>query len=145
MNKKVRLCSACLLGVNCKWNGKNNRNEKVIELAKKEILIPVCPEQLGGLATPRYPSEQRGKKVFMKVDERGVMEATTHFKKGAEEVLKIAELLGIKEAIFKQRSPSCGSGQIYDGYFSGTVVKGDGITTALLKKHGIKVISEEDL
>lgn len=63
MNKKVRLVSACLLGVNCKWNGKNNRNKKVIELlAKGEILIPVCPEQLGGLATSRYPSEQREKK-----------------------------------------------------------------------------------
>lgn len=142
----IRLCSACLLGTNCKYNSKNNRNKKVIELlAKGEILIPICPEQLGGLATPRSPSERRGKKVFTKVEEYAVMEVTTNFKKGAREVLRIAKLYGIKEVILKQRSPSCGSGQIYDGNFSGKVIKGDGITTALLKKNGIKVISEEDL
>ncbi len=146
MDKKIWLVSACLLGINCKYNGKNNQNKKVLELlAKGEILIPVCPEQLGGLETPRLPAEQLGKEVRIKVDEYGVMEVTGRFRKGAHEVLKIAELYGIKEAIFKQRSPSCGSGQIYDGHFSRTVVKGDGITTALLKKHGIKVISEEEL
>lgn len=108
-------------------------------------MIPVCPEQLGGLETPRLPSEQLGKEVRMEVEKYTVMEVTANFKKGAQEVLRIAELFGIKEAIFKQRSPSCGSGQIYDGTFSRKVIKGDGITTALLKKHGIKVISEEDL
>lgn len=146
MNKKVKLVSACLLGINCKYNGKNNRNEKVMGLlAKGEILIPVCPEQLGGLETPRLPSEQLGKEVRMKVEEYTMFEVTNSFKKGAREVLKIAELLWIKEAIFKQQSPSCGVGQIYDGNFSGTIIKGDGVTTALLKKNGIKVISEEDL
>lgn len=141
----MKLVSACLLGINCKYNGKNNLNKKVLELSQKETLIPVCPEQLGGLETPRCPSEQRGKRVFMKVDEHAVTEVTASFKKGAKEVLKIAELLGIKEAVLKQRSPSCGVGQIYDGNFSGTVIKGDGITTVLLKKHGIKVISEDEL
>lgn len=81
----------------------------------------------------------------MKADEHAVMEATAHFDKGAEEVFKIAKLLGVEEAIFKQRSPSCGSGEIYDGNFSGKVIKGDGVTTALLKNRGIKVISEEEL
>ncbi len=147
MTKKIRLVSACLLGINCKYNGKNNLDKKVMELlAKGEILIPVCPEQLGGLETPRSRAELLGKEVRVKVDEQhGVMEVTAGFRKGAREVLKIAELYGIKEAILKQRSPSCGSGKIYDGNFSGTVINGDGITTALLKKNGITVISEEEL
>lgn len=142
----MKLVSACLLGINCKYNGKNNRNEKVLRLlAEGEILIPVCPEQLGGLETPRLLPEQLGKEVRMEVEKDIVMGVTVNFKKGAQEVLKIAELFGIKEAIFKQRSPSCGSGQIYDGTFSRKVIEGDGITTALLKKNGIKVISEENL
>jgi len=135
-----------LLGINCKYNGKNNRNEKVIELLNKgEILIPVCPEQSGGLETPRLPTERRGKEVYMKVDKYAVMEVTAKFNKGAKEVLKIAQMLGIKEAILKQRSPSCGVGEIYGGNFDGTVIEGYGVTAALLKKHGIKVMSEEDL
>ena len=104
-------------------------------------MIPICPEQLGGLSTPREPSEQRGNKVITKSGK----DVTENFVKGAKEVLKLARLFGIKEAILKQRSPSCGYGQIYDGTFSGTVIKGDGVTTALLKINGIKVISEEDL
>lgn len=146
MSKKIILCSACLLGINCKYNGKNNRNEKVMELlAKGEILIPVCPEQLGGLPTPRCSSELRGSKVFMKIDDHAIEEVTGYFEEGAKEVLKIVKLYGAKKAILKQRSPSCGSGQIYDGTFSGKVIEGDGVTAALLKKNGIKVISEEDL
>ncbi|MBU3965253.1 DUF523 domain-containing protein [Patescibacteria group bacterium] len=137
----MKLCSACLLGINCKDNGKNNRNEKIIELTRREILIPVCPEQLGGLPTPRKRARQRKGRIYKESGE----DITRNFNRGAKEVLKIAELLGIKEAIFKQRSPSCGVGQIYDGNFSGTVIKGDGVTTALLKKNGIKVISEEEL
>jgi len=139
--KKVILCSACLLGINCRYNGKLKPNKKVIELAKREILIPVCPEQLGGLPTPRKPAEQRGRKVVTKSGR----DVTENFKKGAKEVLKLAKLFGIKEAILKQESPSCGCGEIYDGTFSGNIIKGDGITTLLLKKNKIKVISEEDL
>jgi uncharacterized protein YbbK (DUF523 family) len=141
IKRKITLCSACLLGINCCYDGKNKRNKKVIELAKEKILIPVCPEQLGGFSTPREPAEQRGNKVFTKSGK----EVTENFKKGAREVLKLAKLLGVKEAILKQRSPSCGCGQIYDGSFSGKIIKGDGVTTALLKKNGIKVISDEDL
>lgn len=137
----MRLCSACLLGVRCRWNGQSKLSEKIIALSKKEVLIPVCPEQLGGLPTPRAPSEQRGDRIFTS-DRRDV---TEQFRKGAEEVLHIAKTLEIKEAIMKQKSPSCGCGKIPDGNFSDKLIAGDGITTALLKKNGIKVISEGDL
>ncbi|MBZ9569703.1 DUF523 domain-containing protein [Patescibacteria group bacterium] len=139
--RKIILCSACLLGIKCRYDGKSKTNKKIIELSKKEILIPVCPEQLGGLATPREPAEQKERKVITKSGK----DITQSFKKGAKQVLKLAKLLGIKEAILKQRSPSCGCGQIYDGTFSDKVIKGNGITTALLKRNGIKVISEEGL
>lgn len=134
----MRLCSACLMGINCTHDATNNLNEAIFNLARKEALIPVCPEQLGGLPTPREPSEQKGGRV---ITESG-KDVTENFVKGATEVLKIARLFGIKKAILKQRSPSCGCGQIYEGTFSGTIVPGDGITTALLKKEGIEVISE---
>jgi len=137
----MKLCSACLLGINCRYDGKSEPNKKVIELSKKEVLIPVCPEQLGGLPTPREPAEQKGKKVLTK-SEKGV---TENFERGAEQVLKVVKLFGIKEAIMKQRSPSCGCGQVYDGTFSGKIIMGDGVTTVLLKRNGVKVISEEDL
>lgn len=141
MKKQKIICSACLLGVKCRYNGKSKLNKKVLALAKKIILIPVCPEQLGGLNTPREPVEQKGKKVLTKSGKDVIL----NFKNGAKEVLKITRLFGIKKAILKQRSPSCGAGQIYDGSFSEKVVKGDGITTSFLKKNGIKVISEEDI
>ena len=137
----LKLCSACLLGINCRYDGKNKLNKKVIELVKRWILIPVCPEILGGLPIPREPAEQRGKKVITKSGK----DVTKYFKKGAKEVLKIAKLFKAKKAILKQMSPSCGSGKIFDGTFSGKIKKGDGVTTALLKKNKIKIFSEEDL
>lgn len=139
--KGIILCSACLLGINCRWDGKNNLNKKVLKLAKEKILIPVCPEILGGLPTPREMAEKRGSKVITKSGK----DVTKFFKKGANEVLKIGKIFGAKKAILKQKSPSCGSGQIYDGTFSGKIVKGDGVTAALLKAYGIKVISEKEL
>jgi uncharacterized protein YbbK (DUF523 family) len=137
----MKLCSACLLGVNCRYNGKGKPNEKVLRLSQSELLIPVCPEQLGGLPTPRPAAEQREGRVIT-VDGADV---TEQFVRGAEEVARIAEAYNITEAILKQRSPSCGCGQVYDGTFSGRIVKGDGVAAALLKKKGIKVISEEEL
>lgn len=137
----MKLCSACLLGIRCRYDGKSKRDRKVIKLTKKEILIPVCPEQLGGLPTPREPAEQKGKKVFTKSGK----DVTKNFLKGAKAVLTIAKLFRIKEAILKQKSPSCGSGKIPDGTFTGKLIKGDGVTTSLLKKNKIKVVSEEDL
>ncbi|MDO8647305.1 MAG: DUF523 domain-containing protein [Candidatus Diapherotrites archaeon] len=138
----MKLCSACLLGIACRYDGLSKANAKVLELAKTEVLIPVCPEQLGGRSTPRSSSEIS---KFGNVLEKSGKDVTKEFNKGALETLKIAKLHNINEAILKQRSPSCGSGQIYDGSFSGKIIKGDGITTALLKKNGIKVISEEEL
>jgi len=140
-NKSIKLCSACLLGIKCRYDGKSKPNKRVIGLSKKEVLIPVCPEQLGGLSTPRELIERREKKVFT---ESG-RDITKCFKKGAEEVLKIVKLFGVKEAIFKQKSPSCGCGRIYDGTFSGKLIKSDGVTTELLRKNKIKIITEEDL
>ena len=137
----MKLCSACLLGIKCRYDGKSKSDEKVIELSKKEVLIPVCPEQLGGLPTPREPSEQKGNNVITQSGK----DVTESFLRGAEEVLKLAKLLNIKEGILKQKSPSCGCGKIYDGTFSKNLIKGDGITTALLKRNGIKVITEENL
>jgi uncharacterized protein YbbK (DUF523 family) len=137
----MKICSACLLGINCRYNNEAKPNQKVLELVKTEILIPICPEQLGGLSTPREACEQKGNKVFTKSGK----DVTEYFIKGSEEVLKIAKLFGIKEAILKQRSPSCGSGKIYNGSFNGTVINGDGVTSKLLKKNGFNVVSEEEL
>ncbi|MBW3015234.1 DUF523 domain-containing protein [Candidatus Woesearchaeota archaeon] len=147
----MKLCSACLLGVKCRYDGASKPNEKVIELSKKEVLIPVCPEQLGGLPTPRVAQEiqgMSGEKVLdgeCKVINKEGKDVTEHFVKGAEEVLRLAKLFDIKEAILKQRSPSCGCGLTFDGSFSQKFIEGDGVTTALLKRNGIKVISEEEL
>lgn len=135
----MKICSACLLGINCRFDGKNKINKKVVNLSKKEILIPVCPEQLGGLATPREAAERKGKKVFTKSGQ----DVSISFDKGAKEVLRIAKLLNIKEAVLKQRSPSCGYGQ--QRILSGKIIKGNGVTAALLKKNEIKIISEEEL
>jgi len=137
----VKLVSACLLGVNCKYDGGNNRNEKIISLLRDEILIPVCPEQLGGLPTPRVPSEIKGDRVYS-VEGKDL---TENFIKGAKETLRIAKLYGVKEAIFKDGSPSCGVNYVYDGTFKGKKIKGKGITARLLEKEGIKVISEKDI
>lgn len=137
----MKLCSACLLGIKCRYDGKSKPNKKVIELAKKEKLIPVCPEQLGGLSIPHPASEIKNGRVFSKDGK----DMTDNFQKGAEAVLEKAKRLDITEAILKQRSPSCGSGKIYDGTFSGKIIDGWGITADLLRKNGIEVISEEEI
>ncbi|MGB9854864.1 MAG: DUF523 domain-containing protein [Candidatus Bathyarchaeales archaeon] len=137
----MKLCSACLLGVKCRYNGESALNQKVIALLKAEILIPVCPEQLGGLPTPREPAELKGDRVITKSGR----DVTENFVRGAKQVLELAKLFGIKKAILKQGSPSCGCGRISDEKISGGAAKGYGITAALLKENGIEVISEEDL
>ena len=150
----MKLISACLVGVNCKYDGKNNLqklNSEILKKYKQGKLIPVCPEQLGGLKTPRTPAQIQNASGEDVLDgkakiltEKGA-DLTEQFVKGAEEVLKIAKALNIKKVIFKQRSPSCGCGQIYDGTFTKTVKEGNGITTALLKRNGILVKTEENL
>jgi uncharacterized protein YbbK (DUF523 family) len=137
----MKLCSACLLGIRCRYDGKSVPNKKVLELASKETLIPVCPEQLGGLSTPRVGAEQKYGKVITKEGD----DVTKNFELGAKQAVELAKIFKCKTAILKQRSPSCGCGQIYDGTFSGTVIEGDGITTKLLKAEGIEVLSEDDL
>jgi len=136
----MKLVSACLAGIKCKWDGEAKPCQKIIDLVKKGKAIPVCPEQLGGLTTPRKPAEKKGEQVFTNDGD----DVTSYFKKGAEETLRIAKLFNCDEAILKQKSPSCGCGKIVDGSFTGNLIKGDGITTKLLKENGIKVISEED-
>jgi uncharacterized protein YbbK (DUF523 family) len=147
MSKETILCSACLLGVPCRYNAQDKTSEKALKLRETHDVILVCPEQLGGLPTPRPPAEivgAAGGGDLRVVDKNG-MDVTAEFVRGAEEVLRIARLAGATEAVLKSRSPSCGSTQVYDGTFTGALVPGDGVTAALLKKHGIRVISEEDL
>ena len=135
------LVSACLLGITCKYDGGDNRNEKVFRLNEKCHLIPVCPEQLGGLSTPRLPSEIRDGKVYASDG----TDVTRAFVKGAQMTLQIGQTFGCQCAIMKARSPSCGCGLIYDGTFSGVKTEGDGMTASLLKKNGIQVYTEEKI
>lgn len=142
MNKKSKkLCSACLLGIQCRYNAKGKASKKVLKLANREMLIPVCPEQLGGLPTPRPAAEQKDGRVITKNGD----DVTDNFKRGAQKVLELAKIYGCKETILKQRSPSCGCGQVYDETFSGTIVEAGGVTAKLLKENGISVKTEEDL
>ena len=135
------IVSACLLGRNCRYDGGNCFNERVKEfLASKEYLA-VCPEQLGGLTTPRKPSEISVDNVF---DKDG-LDVTAAFRLGAATVLSRALSSGCQLAILKSESPSCGKGLIFDGSFSGKLVEGKGITAALLESSGIRVITEEEL
>ena len=135
------LVSACLLGCPCRYDGKSKPNPAVLALMDKHTLIPICPEQMGGLATPRVPAERKDGGVFT---ERGG-DVTEQYRRGAEEALRLAELYGCKYAILKERSPSCGSGQIYDGSFSRRLIEGDGVTAQLLKAHGITVLGESEV
>jgi len=148
----MKLISACLLGIKCTWDGTDKyRNERAIEILKGEIVIPVCPEQLGGLKTPRPPQEIQGGSGEDILDGRFKVkningeDVTQAFIRGAEETLRIAKLLKASQFIGKSRSPSCACGQIYDGTFSNKWVDGDGVTVALLKRNGIEVIPEEEL
>ena len=130
--------SACLLGVNCRYDGGGKAIAGIAELMGLAELIPVCPEILGGLPTPRTPSERRDGRVIAH-DGRDV---TAAFRRGAEEARKLAELFGARTALLKERSPSCGSGEIYDGSFSGGLMPGDGVAAELLKSSGIEVFGE---
>jgi len=142
MWKTVRiLVSACLLGVLCRYDGGSQPCEKVISLMKEHELIPVCPEQLGGLQTPRLPSEIRGDKVVASNE----TDVTAQFERGAQEALKIARLYGCEEAILKSDSPSCGHGRVYDGTFTGSKCPGDGVTCRRLMEAGIRVRSEKEI
>jgi uncharacterized protein YbbK (DUF523 family) len=141
------IISACLLGVRCRYDGDHSRNETAMNQKETYQLIPVCPEESGGLPTPRPPAEivggdgndvLDGTAKVMTDDGTDVTEA---YVKGAHHALEVAQSNGATHVILKARSPSCGCGDIYDGTFSGTLTSGDGVTTALLKRHGITVTS----
>lgn len=134
------LVSACLLGVRCRYDGKSKPHPAVERLMEQHTLIPVCGEILGGLPTPRVSAERQGERVVT-ADGRDV---TAAYRRGAEEVLRLARRYGCKAAILKERSPSCGSGRIYDGTFTGTLTDGWGVTAELLRDHGICVIGESE-
>jgi len=137
------LVSACLLGCNTRYDGKEVPCQKVIDLAKDNVLIPICPEQMGGLTTPRTPSErQPGKDLILMKDGTDV---TDNYKRGVKIAVDIAKLNNVDYCILKSGSPSCGNGLIYDGSFTGNKIPGDGITTETLKKEGFKVLSENDI
>lgn len=138
---KKLLVSACLLGCRCRYDGKSCANENVIALKDRYELIPVCPEQLGGLPTPRNPSERKDGGVFM----NDGTDVTKAYRKGAAESLYLARTLGVQKALLKAKSPSCGKGLIYDGSFTGKKIEGNGVTAALLLENGIEVFTEDEL
>lgn len=144
------IVSACLCGENCKYNGGNNNNEKVKNFIKDKDVMYVCPEQMGGLSTPRNPAEIVGnaKNVLSgkgRIISNTGVDVTYEFIKGARAVLEIAKEKNVKLAILKAKSPSCGKGLVYDGTFTGNKVIGNGVTTQLLIDNGIEVINEDDL
>jgi len=139
------IVSACLVGVNCKYSGGHNLDPRIKKLVEEGKAIPVCPEQLGGLATPRPPAEikdgdgssvLKGEARVINADGRDVTET---FIKGARETLKLAQLVKADKAILKAKSPSCGCGVIYDGTFTGKLIKGNGVAAQLLLDNGIAV------
>lgn len=137
------LVSACLLGIACRYDGQSKEYSQILELLKRDDinLIPVCPEQLGGLSTPRHPSEILGDKLINDIGE----DVTYEYHRGAQETLKICQLYDCDVAILKEKSPSCGCGLIYDGTFSRKLVEGNGVTADLLIANGIKVIGESQV
>ncbi len=141
MNMEKILVSACLLGVSCRYDGSAKPNDMVIALKDKYDLIPVCPEIMGGLPTPRPPAEILCGNVINRSGE----DVTAAFKKGAGETLYLAGLFGCKKAVLKENSPSCGFGMVYDGTFSKTLVDGSGIAARLLSENGVEVFGENKI
>ena len=135
------LISACLLGVCCRYDGASKEYPQLKELMERHTLIPVCPEQLGGLSTPRHPAERQGERVVTKAGK----DVTAAYRCGAEETLRLYRLLGCEAAVLKERSPSCGRDRVYDGTFTGTLTDGDGVTAELLRRHGIAVYGESEI
>lgn len=140
MKEKI-LISACLLGTPCRYDGKSKKCEQIDLLTKKYELIPVCPEVMGGLDTPRLPCEIIDEKAIRSDGE----DMTPFYEKGARLALETAKKEGCKIAILKEKSPSCGTHFRYDGTFSGKIVKGKGITAKLLSENGILIFSEEEI
>lgn len=138
---EVILVSACLLGVHCRYDGNQTADENILALAGQYRFVPVCPEQLGGLPTPRSPVELRNGRA-MTDDGQDVTRA---FERGAQECCRLARLLGARTAILQPRSPSCGLAQIYDGSFSGRLIAGQGLCARALAREGLAVLSADDI
>ena len=135
--KEKLLISACLLGVNCKYNGGNNAlpEADLAELRRRYELVPVCPETAGGLPTPRIPSERRGSRVVNRLGE----DVTEAFETGARAAVDILRREGCRKALLKSNSPSCGFGTIYDGSFTGRLVPGNGVAAEMLMKEKVRI------
>ena len=152
---ELKLVSACLLGVACRFDGRSCPVPELQNLAARGLVVPICPEVIGGLPTPRLPSEIEA--AYAGLDGGAVLDGqtrivrsdgvdvTAQFVRGAQAALNLARQLGIERAILKADSPSCGVGRIHEGRFEGKLVAGDGVTAALLKRNGIQVVTEADL
>lgn len=132
------LVSACLLGMQCRYDGKGVMQEELAPFMKEHNLIPVCPEIYGGLATPRDPAERIGERIVTNTGK----DVSAQYEKGAREILRLAKLYDCHYAILKERSPSCGYGTIYDGTFQGKLVDGNGVTAQMLAENGITIYGE---
>ena len=141
MKKEKILVSACFLHEGYKYNGGANINEKIKGLAEKYDFVLICPEVFGGLSTPRLPSEIVNDKVLNSIGE----DVTKAFVNGAKKALELALENGCKKAILKAKSPSCGKGLVYDGSFSHTIIKGDGVAAKLLMENGITIYTEDEI
>ena len=137
------LISACLLGYCCRYDGSSNGRPaaELLALKKRYHLIPICPEQLGGLTTPRLPAERLGDRV---VNTQGD-DITAQYERGAREALRMARLFDCSVAVLKSRSPSCGPTEVYDGTFTHTVVQRPGTTAELLLQNGLEVLDETQI
>ena len=138
MEKEKILVSACFIHEGYKYDGGANINEKIAKLSEKYDFIIICPEVMGGLSSPRYPSEIVGEKVFNSIGE----DVTDAFVSGANKALELAKKHNVKKAILKYKSPSCGKGKIYDGTFSHQIIDGNGVAAQLLMENGIEVYTE---
>lgn len=139
--KEPILVSACLLGVACRYDGDSRPNDAVWALAERYRLIPVCPESMGGLPIPREPSEIVGDRVLSRTGK----DVTAEYRRGAELALALTQKYGCRAALLKERSPSCGTGKIYNGNFDGGLTDGYGVTAALLRENGIAVFGESEI
>lgn len=135
------LISACLLGCNCKYNGGNNRDERVLDFVRGHEIISVCPEVMAGLGTPRTPIEI----VNGNVQTKDGISVDAQLRAAAARIVEEAKAVGVDCAVLKSRSPTCGVNEVYDGTFTGTRVKGSGVLAQALKDALIRVIDAEDV
>ena len=135
------LASACLCGFACRYDGKSNAMPEMVRLYNEGLALPVCPEEAGGLPTPRVPCERRGGRIISQTG----LDMTKAFAAGAAHALTLAQKHNLRRAILKEGSPSCGTTTIYDGTFSGIKIPGMGLTASLLQSNGLQLYSEKSI